>query len=89
MTIAAILYFIVFFGTLFRKSTVPSKLEFPITESYHNEKRIAFFDSFKPWLIMMVVIIALAYAPAFIQAVSNSGPGAPPYTPNNPVSVGK
>jgi hypothetical protein len=38
---------------------------------------------------MMIVIILIAYVPAFIQAISNSGPGAPPFTPNNPVSIGK
>jgi cytochrome c oxidase subunit 1 len=88
MTVSALLYFIVFFGTLFRKPVAEPVLEFPITEAYHDEKRMAFFDSFKPWLIMMVIIILLAYVPAFFQAVTNSGPGAPPFTPNNPISVG-
>jgi cytochrome c oxidase subunit 1 len=87
MTVAAILYFIVFFGTLFRKAVTPAGLEFPITEAYHNEKRLAFFDSFKPWLIMMIVIILIAYVPAFFEAVKNAGPGAPPFTPNNPVPI--
>ena len=87
MTVAAILYFVVFFGTLFKKTTAPVGLEFPITEAYHNEKRLAFFDSFKPWLIMMIVIILIAYVPAFIEAVKNTGPGAPPFTPNNPVPI--
>ncbi len=89
MTVSALLYFVVFFGTLFRKSTETARLEFPVSEAYHNEKRIWFFDSFKPWLIMMVVIILIAYVPAFIQAINNSGPGAPPFTPENPVSVNK
>jgi len=87
MTVAAVLYFVVFFGTLFKKTTAPVGLEFPITEAYHNEKRVAFFDSFKPWLIMMIVIILIAYVPAFIEAVKNTGPGAPPFTPNNPVPI--
>lgn len=89
MTVSACLYFVVFFGTLFRKSTAPSALEFPVSEAYHDERRVAFFDSFKPWLVIMVIIILVSYVPAFIQAVSNSGPGAPPFEPNNPVSVGK
>lgn len=89
MTVSACLYFVVFFGTLFRKSTAPSALEFPVSEAYHNERRVAFFDSFKPWLVIMVIIILVSYVPAFIQAVSNSGPGAPPFEPNNPVSVSK
>jgi cytochrome c oxidase subunit 1 len=88
MTVSAILYFIVFFGTVFSKTVASPSLGFPVTESYHNERRVAFFDSFKPWLIMMIVILILAYAPAFIQVLHNSGPGAPPYLPNNPAPVG-
>jgi len=37
----------------------------------------------------MLIIILFAYIPAFIQAVSNNGAGAAPYTPNNPVPVTK
>jgi hypothetical protein len=33
---------------------------------------------------MMIVIILIAYVPAFVDAVKNSGPGAPVFLPNNP-----
>jgi cytochrome c oxidase subunit 1 len=85
MTFAALLFFIVFFGTMFSKKTTEGVLEFPVTEALHDEKRIPLFDTFKPWLIMMGIIILLAYIPAFINASNNPGPGAPPFTPNNPV----
>src|SRR5579863_4811633 len=52
MTISGLLYFIVFFGTVFSKKRTTGVLEFPETESYHDEKRIRFFDSFKPWLVI-------------------------------------
>ena len=84
MTVAALLYFVVFFGTFFRKKTEESILEFPVTEAYHDEKRVSFFDSFKPWLIIMIVIILIAYVPALIDVLKNSGPGAPTFSPNNP-----
>jgi cytochrome c oxidase subunit 1 len=85
MTFAALLFFIVFFGTMFSKKTVPGKLDLPVTEVLHDEKRIPFFDSFKPWLIIMAIIIVISYVPAFISASQNPGPGAPPFTPDNPV----
>lgn len=85
MTFAALLFFIVFFGTMLRKKTAPGVLDFPVTEALHDEKRIPLFDTFKPWLLIMGIVILLAYIPAFINANKNPGPGAPPFTPANPV----
>ncbi|HEX3079282.1 MAG TPA: cbb3-type cytochrome c oxidase subunit I, partial [Puia sp.] len=85
MTFAALLFFIVFFGTMFSKKTSTGKLDLPVTEVLHDEKRIPLFDSFKPWLIIMAIIIVISYVPAFISASQNPGPGAPPFTPENPV----
>ena len=85
MTFAALLFFIVFFGTMFSKKTSAGVLVIPVAEALHDEKRIPLFDSFKPWLLIMGIIILLAYIPAFINANKNPGPGAPPFTPDNPV----
>lgn len=85
MTIAALFFFIVFFGTIFRKRSEEPQLEFPVSESIHIEKRIPLLDSFKPWLIVMTVVIIIAYVPAFLDASKNPGPGAPQFTPDNPV----
>ena len=70
---------------MFSKKNVPGKLDLPVTEILHDEKRIPLFDSFKPWLITMGIIIIISYVPAFISASENPGPGAPPFTPDNPV----
>lgn len=87
MTVAAILFFVVFFGTIFRKKTEEGQLELPVSEILHDEKRIPLFDTFKPWLVTMAVVILLAYVPAFIDASKNPGAGAPRFTPDNPVPV--
>lgn len=87
MTVAALLYFVVFFGTFFRKKTVLEVLDLPESEAYHNEARMSFFDSFTPWLVMMVVIILLAYIPTLLDIYQNAGPQAPPYVPTNPIPV--
>ncbi len=87
MTFAALLFFIVFFGTMFRKPRAKGYLELPVTEILHDEKRIPLFDTFKPWLVMMAIIILLAYIPAFMNAKNNPGPGAPPFNPDNPAPI--
>jgi cytochrome c oxidase subunit 1 len=87
MTFAVLLFFIVFFGTMFSKKKEQGSLDLLVSEVLHDEKRIALFDTFKPWLIMMGIIIILAYVPAFMNASKNPGPGAPAFTPDNPVPV--
>jgi cytochrome c oxidase subunit 1 len=87
MFIAALLFFVVFFGTIFRKRTEEGGLEFPVSESLHEEKRIPLFDTFKPWLVTMAVILVISYVPAFMDATKNPGPGAPRFTPDNPVPM--
>ncbi|MGZ5190253.1 MAG: cbb3-type cytochrome c oxidase subunit I [Flavisolibacter sp.] len=87
MFVAGLLFFVVFFGTMLRKKTEEARLDLPVSESLHDEKRIPLFDKFKPWLVTMAVILVLAYTPALIDAVKNPGPGAPRFTPDNPVPV--
>jgi cytochrome c oxidase subunit I len=87
MFIAGLLFFVVFFGTMFRKRTEEAVLELPVSEAYHDEKRIPLFDRFKPWLVTMAVILVLAYTPALMDATKNPGKGAPRFTPDNPVPI--
>ena len=87
MTVAAILFFVVFFGTMFSKRKEEPVLELPVSEAYHDERRIPLFDRFKPWLVTMAVILVIAYTPALINAVQNPGKSAPGFTPDNPVPI--
>lgn len=87
MFIAGMLFLVVFFGTMFKKRTQDAVLELPESETLHNEKRVPLFDSFKPWLVAMGVVLVVAYVPAFLDATKNPGPGAPMFTPDNPVPV--
>jgi cytochrome c oxidase subunit I len=72
---------------MLKKQTEAAMLEFPVSENLHNEKRIPLFDSFKPWLVTMAVVLAIAYIPAFLDATKNPGPGAPRFTPDNPAPI--
>ena len=87
MFITGMLFLVVFFGTMFKKRTEAALLELPVSETIHDEKKIPLFNTFKPWLVTMVVILAIAYIPAFLDATKNPGPGAPQFTPDNPVPV--
>ena len=87
MFIAGMLFLVVFFGTILRKKSVEGKLEIPVSEAYHDEKRIPIFDRFKPWIVTMIIVLLLAYVPALLNVNKNSGPKAPPYNTDNPVPV--
>ncbi|NIG55822.1 cbb3-type cytochrome c oxidase subunit I [Chitinophaga sp. Cy-1792] len=87
MFVAGFLYFIVFFGTFFRKRTMEPEIAFPESESLHEEKRIPVLDTFRPWLLLMGLIIFLAYLPAISDALNNTGRKAPPYIPTDPTPV--
>ncbi len=84
MFIAAMLFIVIFFGTILRKKTEEGGLDIPVSEAYHDEKRVPLFDKFKPWLITMIIVILIAYIPALINVNKNSGPGAPRFTIDNP-----
>lgn len=89
MFVAGMLYLVVFFGTMFRKKHEEAVLVLPVSEAYHDEKRIPLFDTFKPWLIAMGVVLLIAYVPAFLNVNKNTGPKAPGFTPDNPTPIQK
>ena len=76
-----------FFGTIFKKKSAEGTLDIPVSEAYHDERRVPLFDKLKPWIVTMIVVLLLAYVPALLNVNKNSGPKAPPYDPNNPVPV--
>lgn len=87
MFIAGMLFIVVFFGTIFRKKSTEGVLDIPVSEAYHDEKRIPLFDKFKPWIVTMIVVLLLAYIPALLNVNKNSGPKAPRYNIDNPVPL--
>src|SRR5450755_2815218 len=86
MTIAALIYFVVFFATLFGKPAKQGALELIVSEPYHDEQ-IPAVQSLTPWLAGAVLLIVIAYAPPLIQTLRSHFPGAPPYSPDNPVPL--
>jgi len=89
MTVAALVFFISFFATLFSKKTTAEVLEIPVSESLHNEPNISILHKFTPWLVTMIIVIILAYTPALMNIKKYVGPSAPPYLPTSPVPITK
>ena len=86
MTIAALMFFVVFFGTLFGRPVKRGALELIVSEPYHDE-RISAVQSFTPWLIGAALLLVIAYAPPLAQTIRSHFPGAPPYSPQRPVPL--
>ena len=81
------LFFIVLIDLLFTKKTKESVLSFPAYEVLHDEKRIPLLDSFKPWVVIMIFVILVAYIPVFRDIANLTGPGAKPFSPDNPTPL--
>ncbi len=86
MTIAALIYFVVFFATLFGKPVKQGALELIVSEPYHDEQ-IPAVQSLTPWLAGALLLIVVAYAPPLTQTLRSNFPGAPPYSPDSPVPL--
>jgi len=87
MTIAALMFFIVFFATLFGKRKEQGALELIVSEPYHDE-RVPAVQSFTPWLAGAALLLVIAYAPPITQTIRSNFPGAPPYSQDNPRPIG-
>lgn len=87
MFTAGMLFIVIFFGTILSKKKETGELNIPVSEAYHDEKRVPVFDKFKPWIIAMIIILVLAYVPALLNVQKNSGPGAPRFNIDNPIPL--
>jgi len=88
MTLAAIMYFIVFFKTLFSKVVnEESIVELPITEAYHDEKNIGIFRNYTPWVIIALILIAISYQGPIRNAIDNNVKASPNYDPGSPTPI--
>jgi cytochrome c oxidase subunit I len=86
MTIAALMFFVVFFVTLFGKRTKAGSLELIVSEPYHDE-RVPAVQSFTPWLLGAALLLVIAYAAPIAQTIRSNFPGAPPYSQDNPAPL--
>ncbi len=83
MSLAMLIYFIVFFTTAFSKKVREEVLEFPLSEAYHDEPAKLFLN-LKPWILIAVVMIVIAYTPVLYDVARGTFNNAPGYSPLSP-----
>lgn len=84
MFLAVALFFVNFFAALFAKpQSEPGEMRFPTSEALHDE-RFGWLENLKPWVIVMILAVILAYAPPLYQILNGKQVSAPPYSPANP-----
>lgn len=87
MFLSIVIFIVVFFATVFSKSRVGETiLTFPDTAPYHDEE-VSWLRNFKPWIIVAIILIVIAYTPVILDVVQNTFGGSPPYSPNSPVPL--
>jgi cytochrome c oxidase subunit 1 len=86
MAIAALIFFVVFFATLFGKSIRRETFGLIESEPYHDE-RVPAVQSFTPWLAGAVLLLVIAYAPPIAQTLRSNFPGARAYSPGSPLPI--
>ena len=86
MTLAALIFFVVFFATVFSKAKEQGGLELIVSEPYHDEQ-VRSVQNFTPWLAGAALLLVIAYAPPLAQTLRSGFPGARPYTPDSPVPI--
>jgi len=86
MTVAALMFFIVFFATLLGKARKEGALELIESEPYHDE-HVPAVQKFTPWIVAAVLLLIIAYAPPIVQTLRSNFPGARPYSPDSPAPM--
>lgn len=86
MTLAALMFFIVFFATLFSRANKEGTLELIESEPYHDE-HVPAVQRLTPWVVAAALLLVIAYAPPIVQTLRSNFPGARPYSPDSPVPM--
>ncbi len=86
MTLSFLSFAVSFFGTVFsKKQSVETPFELPTSEVYLEEKRVPLIDSFKPWIIITIILIVFSYTPVLVTMLKNySNNPAPRFQVDNP-----
>ncbi len=85
--IGFVLYMLSFFATLFARSVREPAVEFPMSEALHEE-RVALVHNYRPWVAVMVLLIAFSYwAPLYDATVRGVKAESPAYNERFPVPL--
>ncbi len=88
MTMAMVIYFVIFFTTLFSKKVHEPRVSFPTSEPLHDEN-ISWVKNIRPWLVAAVLALIVAYGPPLYEIYQAGITGSPAFGPDSPVSKEK
>jgi hypothetical protein len=86
MTVAMLLFFIVFFATLLGSKDHEPALVLPTAEAYHDGSG-RFVSNFRPWVVAALVLLAIAYIPPLYEVITGPTQSVPAYEPSSPVAA--
>ncbi len=72
LLVAATLYFISIFATIFSKEKAAATIEIPIAEAEIEPAHTpVWLDYWKPWIILAIILVIIGYGPILIQMFGN------------------
>jgi cytochrome c oxidase subunit 1 len=86
MFVACVMWFRCFFGTLLKKAVHAPELDFPESEALHQGSSAGWVGSFRPWVVMAVLLILISYVPPLLGLSKGTFNNAPGYSPESPVA---
>ena len=75
--VSGLLYYTNILATVFGRSDEKVADDMPVAEPVEAHPTPAFLDSWRPWLVLTIVLILLAYGPVLFDLISNMGPTSP------------
>lgn len=84
---AGCLFFLVLIDLVLAKSNKKHVISFPPFKVLHKEKQMLILDRLTPWVVVMLFVVVMAYIPVFRDIQNLTGPGAKPYSPENPIPL--
>ncbi|MCA9970464.1 MAG: cbb3-type cytochrome c oxidase subunit I [Anaerolineales bacterium] len=80
LTISAALFYTNVLGTVFSKKKLEKPIEMPVAEPVDPTPGPAWLDAWRPWLVITIALIIIAYGPVLVDLISNLSMTAPPIT---------
>jgi len=70
--ISGLLFYINMVGTVVQRKRLEVPIEMPVAEVYHPEEVVpGWLDAWRPWIVVTVLLIVVAYGPILIDLISN------------------
>ncbi|MCP4362418.1 MAG: cytochrome c oxidase subunit I [Chloroflexi bacterium] len=81
--ISGLLLYINLIGTVTQKKRLEEPIEMPVAERYQADEEVpGWLDTWRPWLVVTIVLILVAYGPILIDMITNielTSPGFKPW----------